>query len=154
MSTGLYILPSFYPKIGGAHEYNHQMARHLTKLGENITVLTPARPGDAEFDRKCEYHVDRFRSNMGMGGGWKHPFDRAKFLTAILRATRQIKPDYIIYDGYMLLSNLSFLLAQAFIRKPVFVISHHFRDGVSYPLHGPLLRWADMNVCVSNFTAE
>ena len=154
MSTGLYILPSFYPKIGGAHEYNHQMARHLTKLGENITVLTPALPGDDEFDRRCEYPVVRFRSNMGLGGGWRHPIDRGKFLSAILASTLRLRPDYLIYDGYGILSNVSILLALIATRRPLFVVSHHFRDSLREPLRNFILRRATLNIAVSRFTAR
>ena len=47
------------------------MAKHLSEFGENIGVLTPARPTDTEaaraFDESCGYPVERFESKAGSG---------------------------------------------------------------------------------------
>ena len=159
MATGLYIASYFKPRLGGGIEYTHQIANHLTELGEHITVLTPPQPGDAEFDKTCDYAIVRPDSNPGSGGGWKHPLNRIRFLIETVKAARRVDVDYLIYDGHSLVPTASVLLASKLTRRPLFVVSHHLTDLADPPwyerfLHNRTLRAASMNVCVSNYTSR
>ena len=72
MARGLYIAVDFKPRLGGVAEHTHQMVRHLTEMGEHVTVVTPMLPGDAEFDQTCEYPIVRFDTKLALGP-WLKP---------------------------------------------------------------------------------
>ena len=84
MARGLYIAVDFKPRLGGVAEHTHQMAKHLTELGERITVLAPALPGGADFDQTCEYPIVRFDTKVALASWLKSRLDRRLILIGIL----------------------------------------------------------------------
>ena len=132
------------------------MVRHLSELGEHITVLTTPQPGGADFDKTYDYSIVRPDSNPGIGGGWKHPLNRSRFLIETIQIASQSNVDYLIYDGSSFIPSGSALLATMLTRKPLFVISHHLGNSRRYDafMKNRMLKSASMNICVSNSTAK
>ena len=73
MATGLYIAMDFKPKLGGIAEQTDQLAKHMTELGENLTVLAPSLQGDADFDKCASYPIVRFNAPQGNAGRVETP---------------------------------------------------------------------------------
>ena len=155
MATGLYIAMDFKPRVGGIAEHGHQMAKHLTELGEQITVLTPALSGAAEFDKTCGYPVVRFDTRLPLGNWLKSRLDRRLILLGILRVARRIKADYLVCDRWSPIAGVNVVLASKFLRLPFFLFAHGTE--VARPTHlGVLRKFAFRNAakafCVSRYT--
>ena len=158
MKKGIYIATNFKPRLGGVSEHTHQIVRHLTHMGERITVLAPSLPGDAEFDRGCGYPVTRVNSHIDQGGGWRRPFDRSKFMAAIFKTAMRNRPDYLILDQWTPIAGGSVMLASKLLRIPFFLFAHGTNGGL--PVSRPHLelsrRWtaqAALRVfCVCEFS--
>ncbi len=158
MATGLYIAMDFKPTDGsGIAEHTHQMARHLTELGEHISVLTPSRPGDEEFDKKCGYPVTRFDIGLRRQGGNLISRLRRDIIVmgTILRTAFRIKPNYTILDRWDYISGLSVIFASTFSKCPFFVFAHRaeFSENLRWKrLRRMTLRLATKVICVSDYT--
>ena len=155
MATGLYIALDFKPRLGGIAEHTHQMAKHLTELGEQITVLTPSQPGDAEFDKTCDYPVIRFDTKLPVGNWLKSRLDRRLMLIGILRIARRIKANYLICDRWSPIAGVNLILASKLTQIPFFLFAHGTelarptRLGI---FRGMALRMATRVLCVSGYT--
>ena len=55
----LIVADRFRPTGGGLAEYTHQVARHLHRRGDRVTVLSVPSAGADDFDRECGYEVLR-----------------------------------------------------------------------------------------------
>ena len=159
MATGLYIAMDFKPRIGGIAEHTHQMAKHLTELGEQVTVLTPSIPGAEEFDQTCGYPVIRFNRPSPTHGSLIKGFGRsatvAKMTIILFTTLRRLRPDYIILDHWDALTAISILLASKLMRIPCFLFAHRyeFAEKRNWILLRNMTVWAAARViCVSNYT--
>ena len=156
MATGLYIAMVFHPNLhSGVAEHTHQMARHLTELGEDITVLTPALPGSADFDRTCGYPVVRFDTRLPTGKWLKTLMDRRLILWGMLKQVYQLKPDYIILDMWGPLASISAALVSKVYNIPLFLFAHG--PDLNQPRYKKFIRKivlaaATQIICVSDYT--
>ncbi len=57
----LLVAETYFPHEGGSERVGHNAALALTQAGYDVSVLTPDRPGSAEFDRDQPYRVRRSR---------------------------------------------------------------------------------------------
>ena len=159
MSSGLFVIASFKPAIGGFQEHAHQVTKHLNELGEQATILTPSRPGYAEvdkaFDESCGYPVMRFDTQVG-SGEWLTPYFYRRGLVEIVGAARRAKVDYITVSTTGTTLDVSALLASKLTRKPLITVTHEPHQSTvrwrrAFDL---VLRKASRNVCVSSYTAS
>ena len=159
MSSGLFVIASFKPAIGGFQEHAHQVTKHLNELGEQATILTPSRPGYAEvdkaFDESCGYPVMRFDTQVG-SGEWLTPYFYRRGLVEIVGAARRAKVDYITVSTTGTTLDISALLASKLTRKPLITVTHEPHQSTvrwrrAFDL---VLRKASRNVCVSSYTAS
>ena len=155
MAKGLYIAVDYKPNVGGIAEHTHQMVRHLTELGEDVTVLTPSLPGDAEFDQACGYPVKRFNCGFVKHGVLKYAMDRRLILFGILRAIRRLKPDYLVCDRWSPIAGLNVTAASRITGVPYLFFGHGLE--LQYPTRfNSFRRWtlkgAARVVCVSGYT--
>ena len=157
MGRGLFLaVPK--PAIGGGEEHNHQIAKHLVEMGEDVLVVTPQYPGDAEFDRHCVYQVIRIATTGGMSGKgtkWWMPYRRPLYGVSVIRKMLQFKPDYVIVGTASRgLSMLASGIVSRVARIPRFVFVHHdeFTRPTPYGLlTNPIFRSSHL-ICVSNYT--
>ena len=156
MARGLFLaVPK--PAIGGGEEHNHQLAKHLVELGEDILVISPQYPGDTEFDRTCGYPVVRVATTKGMGGKgkiWK-PYQNPFYGLTVIRMMLRFKPDYVIVGtAFRGLSMLASGIVSLIARIPRFVFVHHdefTRPTPFSPLTNSIFKSANL-ICVSNYT--
>ena len=157
MATGLYIAMDFKPSDGsGIAEHTHQMAKHLTQFGENISVITRARPGDTEFDKSCGYPVTR----IGIGSHTSMTLmSRLRrnivVIQTILKTALRFKPDYLILDRWDYVTGLSAVILSIFGGIPFFLFAHRaeFVEGARWKsLRKITARYATKVICVSNHT--
>ena len=154
MASGLYMAVDFKPRLGGIAEHTHQMVRHLAELGENVTVVTPALPGDAEFDRTCEYPIVRFDTRLPSGTWLKSRLDRRLMIVGILAAARRTRAKYLICDRWSPLAGPSAVLAARILRIPLVLFAHGSEFSQDPPFRFSrkfTVRAADRVVCVSDF---
>ena len=154
MATGLYVAIDFKPNIGGIAEHTHQMARHMTELGERITVITPSLPGGAEFDENCEYPVIRFDTKLPVGNWLKSRLDRRLLIAGILKAARHIDVDYLICDRWSPIAGANMFLASKLLDKPFFLFAHGSEFSQPVPLgflRKTTVQSASRVICVSNY---
>ena len=154
MATGLYIAVDFKPRLGGIAEHTHQMAKHLTELGERITVLTPSLPGSAEFDKTCNYPVVRFTTKLERGGGWKRPLDRSRILIEIIKVAQRRNADYLMLDRWSPIAGASMILASRLLNIPFFLFAHGSEFSQPIPLRFSrkiTVRAATRVICVSSY---
>ena len=156
MATGLYIAMVFHPNpLSGVAEHTHQMMRHLTELGEEITVLAPALPEATEFDKDCGYPVVRFDTKFPTGEWIKSRLDRRLILFGIFRCVLSLKPDYIILDMWGPLASLSAILVSRIYNIPLFVFAHG--PDLNQPRYKKYIRRVVLSavskvICVSEYT--
>ena len=103
MAKGIFFTKLFWPSVGGIEEHSHQMAKHLTELGEDITLLhyvPQGYQGDDEFDRNCGYPVVRFSTKVGTGRWYRDPWARRLIFTTLLNQARRIGAGYAVYNGW------------------------------------------------------
>ena len=163
MATALIFADMFWPSVGGVPDHTHQLARHLTELGENVTVLThmsATDPDDEEFDSTCGYDVARFRTKIGSGGWMRNPWHRRLLVTNTLKTARNIGADYLVYNGWepTPIRNLSFALTQRSINIPAFIFIHSYnpqawnRSKLMNLSSRAALRPAQGVICVCRYT--
>ena len=155
MASGLYMAVDFKPRLGGIAEHTHQMARHLTELGERITVVTPFLEGGAEFDATCGYPVARFDTRLPTGNWLKSRLDRRLILIEILGAARKTRAKYLICDRWSPLAGPGAVLASRILRIPLILFAHGSEFSQDPPFRFSrkfTVRSADRVVCVSDFT--
>ena len=124
MASGLYIAVDFKPRLGGVAEHTHQMAKHLTELGEHITVVTPTLPGGAEFDQTCEYPIVRFDTKLALGSWLKSRLDRRLMLIGTLRVARRTKAEYLVCDRWSPIAGLNAVLASKLLKIPLILFAY------------------------------
>ena len=56
----------FAPKVGGIQTYCYELAKNLTLLDEEVTVLAPRVEGDLEFDKKQNFKTIRIRNKLNL----------------------------------------------------------------------------------------
>ena len=154
MAIGLYIAVDFKPNLGGIAEHTHQMAKHLTEVGEEITVLTPALSGSAEFDKTCNYPVVRFATGMPLGTWLKSRLDRRLMLIGILTLANRIDADYLLCDRWSPIAGLNIILASRLLRIPFFLFAHGSEFSQPVPLRNSrkmTVRAATRVISVSNY---
>ena len=144
----------FKPRLGGVAEHTHQMARHLTELGERITVVTPMLPGGPEFDRTCDYPIVRFDTGLALGGWLKSRLDRRLMLIGTLRVARRQKPQYLICDRWSPIAGLNAVLASRLLNIPLFLFAYGSEFSQTPPLEFSrkfTVRAAARVICVSSY---
>ncbi len=154
MTTGLYVSIHFKPGLGGVEEHTDQISKHLIQLGERITVLTPPKPGAAEFDRICGYPVVRFDTGLPFTGRLKSSLDRRLLLVGILKVARRIKPDYLILSNWSPIGGLNVALASKLLKIPFFIFEHgeKFHQHFPYSLSRMITAQAATRIiCVSSY---
>ena len=158
MATGLYIAMDFKPNLGGIAEHTHQMVRHLTELGQQITVLTPALPGGNEFDRTCGYRVIRFNKPSPTSESPVKGLGRfvavAKMTKILFTTIHRVRPDYLILDQWDALTAVGIILASRLMGIPYFVFAHgyDFTDNRNWIfLRKRTIRSATCVIPVSNY---
>ncbi len=176
MGTGLMVSFMCNAHTGGGEEHAHQITKHLTDMGENITYVTMSCPHpnlaalcpDSQeldrFDDRCGYPVERI-SNSAVGSGrWRNPlytYRRLRLLWDLYRVVRRKQAEYIIVNQSNSLSTLCYIVAKV-VRIPVIQIVHHLTADIRPGLRGRLSRWltsfnlraVDINVCVTRSTAS
>ena len=154
MATGLYIAVDFKPRLGGVAEHTHQMVRHLTELGEHITVVTPALPGGAEFDQTCEYPIVRFDTKLALGSWLKSRLDRRLLLIGILVMARRKSAEYLICDRWSPIAGMNAVLASKLLKIPLILFAYgsEFSQPARFRLSRKLTaRAATRVICVSSY---
>ena len=135
MTTGLYIASAFKPRIGGIEEHTYQIVKHLTELGEKITVLTPSLPGDSEFDSTCGYPVVRYGPMLRTQSKALIRVSRGKLFAEIFRMAFLVRPSYLICDRWDPITGGNLVLISILTGIPFFMFAH----GTEF-VH-PLRRW-------------
>ena len=154
MARGIYIAVDFKPRLGGVAEHTHQMARHLTDLGENITVVTPALPGGAEFDQTCEYPIVRFDTKLALGSWLKSRLDRRLLLIGILVMARRTRAEYLICDRWSPIAGMNAVLASKLLRIPLILFAYgsEFSQPARFKFSRRItVRSAARVICVSSY---
>ena len=160
MANSVFTVMGFKPVAGGLTEHAHQMVKHLTELGEHVTVLTPYRPDvseDLEFDATCNYPVTRFETKVS-SGEWKGFEDLRKRLMFrdVLQVIRSVEADYVVSSGGSFLPTTSVSLAARIAGIPHFAFVHHITPlshGVRRVLEDLKFTACSLVLCVSNDTA-
>ena len=104
--------------------------RHLTELGEKITLLhyvPEGYRGDDEFDRTCGYPVVRFSTKVGTGRWYKDIPARTLLFATLVKEARRIGAEYIIYNGFdgspLFIASLFF--ANRILGIPAYLFIHY-----------------------------
>lgn len=128
----------FPPKVGGIQTCCYQLAKNLTLLGEEVTVLAPRVEGDLGFDRKQNFRITRVRNKLSLYGTFFSVLRREKAERILIghRANYarlaswanlfwKIPYVIIVYGGEILLPTSSRSIKKNFKRaKKVIAISH------------------------------
>ena len=158
MATGLYVAMDFKPNLGGIAEQTDQLARHMTELGENLTVLASSLPGDVQFDRNASYPIVRFNACRQVQGRWRRRiFRAAALLGAVISNARRVKADYIILDSWNSISGPILALASGMLRRPFFLVAHgsEFSESVPFGFSRNITaRAASKVICISDYTRD
>ncbi len=172
MGTGLMASYVGGDHIGGGEVHAHQIARHLNRLGEDITFVAMScphpvphiqcpEPRDMErFQATCGYPIQRMHSMFLGSGQWNSPLSvlgRLRFLWDLYCLVSRMRPEYIVANQSLA---LACCLAAKAARVPVINTIHHISGHVGPGLAGHLSRWllrlslraAKVNVCVSSDT--
>ena len=163
--------------IGGGEEHAHQITKHLRAMGEDITFVTMSCPhpnaaescpdsqGLERFESYCGYPIERIDNSVIGPGSFGSPraiYGRLRVLWDLYRVARQKRIEYLVVNQTNFLSTLCCMVTKA-TRIPMIQIVHHLVPGDFGPsLRGRLSKWltrfnmrvANMNVCVSQFTAS
>ena len=163
--------------FGGGEEHAHQIANRLTAMGEKITYVTMSCPHPnvadtcpdpqelEQFERDCDYPIKRIDNSVIGSRRFGSPsaiYGRLRVLWDLYRVARRKRVEYIVVNQSNFLSTLCCIVAKV-TRIPVIQIVHHLVPSDFGPsLHGRLSKWfagfnmraADVNVCVSRFTAS
>ena len=157
MAKGLFLtVPK--PAIGGGEEHNHQIAKHLVELGEEILVVTPHYPGDTEFDKDCGYSVIRVDTRGGISGkgkNWWKLYRRPIYGFNVIKTMLEFKPDYVVVgSAFKGLRMLASGIVSNLAGIPLFVFVNHdeFTRATPYsPFTNLIFRSANL-ICISNYT--
>ena len=177
MGTGLMVAFLCNAHTGGGEEHAHQIAKRLTTIGQDITYVTMScpHPNKADtcpdpqelerFERDCGYPIERIYNSVIGSRRFRSPsaiYGRLRVLWNLYRIVRRKRAEYIVVNQSNFLSTLCLIVAKV-ARIPMIQIVHHLVPGDFGPnLHGRLSKWftgfnmraADVNVCVSRFTAS
>ena len=176
MGTGLMVSYLCSAHVGGGEVHCHQIARHLTCLGEDITYVAmscphpnraircPAPEELEQFEAACGYPIERVHNKYLGSGRWKSPsalLARLRFLWDMHRVVRRRRVEYIVANQPASIATACCLAAKA-ARIPVIQIIHHMPGHMGSGLTGCWRKWllylslrmADVNVCVSRATAD
>ncbi len=176
MGAGLIVAPVCNAHFGGGEEHAHQIARHLTGLGEDLTYVTMLCPHphapflcpDSQelerFEAACGYPIERIHNTVLGSGRWFRPsavFSQLRLLWDLHRVLRRKRAGYIIVNQSVFLCAICCLIGKA-ARIPVIQIVHHLPANMGPDIRGRLRRWlarfglraAAVNVCVSQATAS
>ncbi len=154
MATGLYIAIDFKPNLGGIAEHTHQMAKHLTELGEQITVITPQLPGSEEFDETCNYQVIRYGFISKQYSKSKFRLNSLLLLKEILLFILKSRPSYLICDRWDAITGIVLSLVSLMSGLPFFLFAHgnEFSQPVRWSIFRKItVRRASKVICVSNY---
>ena len=108
--------------VGGAEEHAHQIAKHLTKIGENITYVTMSCPHpraafcpDSQelerFESDCVYPIERIDNSIIGSGRWSNPsaiYRRLHMFWDLYRMVRRKRVKYIVVNQSSFLSTLCY----------------------------------------------
>ncbi len=160
--------------LGGGEVHAHQVTRHLTRLGEDITFVTVSCPHPTHYSRcpepremewfeaTCGYPIERIHGQFLGSGRWTSPYPvlgRLRFVWDLYHALRRRRAEYIVANQSPSMVPACCLVAKA-ARVPVIHIVHHMprymgsgltRSWRKWLLHLSL-RLANVNVCVSSAT--
>ena len=176
MGTGLMVSFMCNAHTGGGEEHAHQISKHLTDMGENITYVTMSCPHPnseslcpdsqelTRFESSCGYPIERIDNAVVGSGRWRSPsaiYGRIRLFWKLYRIARRKRVEYIIVNQANFLSTLGYM-ASKMTRVPMIQIVHHIADENLQGLRKRLskclerfnMRSADMNVCVSRHTAS
>ncbi len=174
MGTGLMVAYRCGGHIGGGEVHGHQIARHLTRLGEDITFVTMPCPHPTpyiqcpeplemeRFEASCGYPIKRLDIRSLGSGRWNSPsavFGRLRFLWDLYRLVCRTRAEYIVANHALSLTAACWLVAKA-ARIPVIHIVHHLPVYMGPGFIGRRHKWfwhlnlraPRLNVCVSRAT--
>ena len=156
MTTGLFIATACRPAVGGAEEHAHQVAKHLTELGERMVIIAPSAEGDMEWDRHQPYLTIRY-TPASQRVGHNRLVARFRTFLTILSTARQLKPDYILCTYWHPLTGLGLALAFLLMRVPIFLVVHDIEvvknSGLVPHISRHVTRWYVKRIfCVSQYT--
>ncbi len=128
----------FPPKVGGIQTYCYELAKNLTLLGEEVTVLAPRVEGDLEFDRKQNFRITRVRNKLSLYGTFFSVLRRKKVekilighranyarLASWANLLFKTPYDIIVYGGEILLPGRKRSIEKGFKRvRKIITISH------------------------------
>ena len=152
----LFVIPRFYPEMGGIETHVYEVARQLVRIGHAVTVLATDRCGNLLAEDVIEgIHVQRVRVWPNIGDYY--------FAPALLKHISVADCDIIHVQSYH--TFVAPLAMAAAIRRGVpFVITFHSGGHssslrralrhVQWTALAPLVRRADAWVGVSRFEAE
>ena len=174
MGTGVVASYLCGDHIGGGEMHAHQIAKHLTGLGEDITFFAVACPHPAQhvqcpepqetekFEATCGYPIKRVPGASLGSGWWNSPapvLGRLRFVWDLYCVVRRQRAEYIVANQSPPVATACCLVAKA-ARIPVIHIVHHIPLQVSSGFAGRWRKWllhftlraANVNVCVSRGT--
>ena len=175
MGSGLMVAYLCGAHIGGGEVYAHQIARHLARLGEDITYVTMScphpgpyiqcpGPQDVErFEATCGYPIQRIHNVFLGSRRWRSPSavtGRLRFLWDLYRVVRRSRAEYIVTNQASHIVVAACCVVAKVARVPAVNVIHHLPRRVSPGLRGRLNGWflrfnlraSKVNVCVSNAT--
>lgn len=132
----------FPPKVGGIQTYCYELAKNLTSLGEEVTVLAPRVEGDLEFDKRQNFKTIRIKNKLNLYLAFfsilrKEKIERilvghrANYARLASWANLLFKTPYVIivYGGEILLSGRKRSIKKGFKRvRKVITISHFTKE--------------------------
>ena len=132
----------FPPRIGGIQTYCYELAKNLTLLDEEVTVLAPRVEGDLEFDKKQNFKTIRIRNKLNLYLTFFSILRRER-IERVLVAHRanyarlaswtnllwKTSYDIVVYGGEILLAGRRESIRKNFERaKKVITISHFTKE--------------------------
>ncbi len=120
----LFLTDDYLPHHGGSRVYYHELLSRLEQ--HDILVLTRQRRGDADFDSKQSYQIQRCKLESA---NWLRPI-RLQFLplyfnllSNTIRLCRSFKPDIIFAGELVPTGPVAALIAQ-YKKTPLLVFTH------------------------------
>ena len=135
----LLVTNDFPPKVGGIQTYCYELAKNLTSLGEEVTVLAPGVEGDLEFDKRQDFKIIRLKKKISLYFTFFSTLRRER-IEKILVAHRanyarlaswadihlKIPYDIIVYGGEILLSRRRKSIRKNFARAGKIITISNF----------------------------
>ncbi|MCE2404159.1 MAG: glycosyltransferase family 4 protein [Dehalococcoidia bacterium] len=175
MGTGVMASYLCGAHVGGGEVHAHQIARHLARLGEDITFVATSCPHPTtqhdwcpepqemeRFEATCGYPIERVHGASLGSGQWNSPslvLGRLRFVWDLYRAVRRSRAEYIVANQSPSMVAACCLVAKA-ARIPVVQTIHHVARDTGPGLNWRRRKWilhfilraANANVCVSRDT--